>query len=87
MLILGFHVTSEKTEIKNLSSYQSELDKSVVMAWEGSPAESQMNLFLEYPFTRKSVVMSPKNMAEAVTRDMASSDCLKLAPICLFKCI
>ena len=30
------------------------------MEWVGSPAQSQMNLFLEYPFPRKSVVMSLK---------------------------
>ena len=49
------------------------------MAWVGSPAQSQMNLFLEYPFPRKSVAMSPKkNMktrTEEVTPDMASSVC------------
>ena len=55
-----------------MSDNKSELDKSVVMAWVGSPAESQMSLFLEHPFPRKSVVMSlKKKMAEAVTRDMA----------------
>ena len=39
---------------------ESELGKSVVMAWVGSPAQSQMSIFLEYPFLRKSVVMSLK---------------------------
>ena len=39
---------------------KSELDKSVAIAWVGSPAQSQMSLFLEYPFQRKSSVMSPK---------------------------
>lgn len=58
------------------------------MAWVGSPAQSQMNLFLEYPFPRKSVVMSlKKNMAETVTHDMASSDWLKLAALCLFRAL
>ena len=60
-------------------------EMSVVMARVGSPALSQMSLFFEYPFPRKSVVMSlKKHMAEAVTRDMASSDWLKLAAFCLF---
>ena len=49
---------------------KSDLDKSVLMAWVGSPAQSQMSLFLDYPFPRKSVAMSLKNKAEAVTRDM-----------------
>ena len=44
---------------------------------------------LEYPFPRKSVVIAlkkkKKNMAEAVTRDMASSDLLKLAVLGLFR--
>ena len=46
-----------------------------------------MSLFFEYPFPRKSVVMSPKkkNIAEAGTRDMASSVWLKLATLCLFR--
>lgn len=60
------------------------------MAWVGSPAQSQMNLFLEYPFPRKSVVMclkKKKNMAETVTQDMASSDWLKLAALCLFRAL
>ena len=39
---------------------RSELDKSVVIAWVGFPAQSQMSLFLEYPFPGKSVVMSLK---------------------------
>ena len=55
------------------------------MAWVGSPAQSRMRPFLEYPFPRKSVVMCPKNMAEGVTRDMASSDWLKLAVLCSFR--
>ena len=42
-----------------------------------------MSLFLEYPFPRKSVVMSlKKNTAEAVTREMVSSDWLKLVALC-----
>ena len=45
------------------------------MAWVGSPAQSPISLFLEYPFPRKSV----ENMAETVTRDMASCYWLKLA--------
>ena len=65
---------------------KSELDKSVVKAWVGSPAQSQRGLFLEYPFPRKSVVMTmKKHMAEAVTRDMASSDWLKLTALCLLR--
>ena len=45
------------------------------MTWVDSPAQSQMSLFLEYPFQQKSVVMSLKKiMAEAVMRDMASSN-------------
>ena len=40
--------------------HKSELDKSVVMAWVGSPAQSKMSLFLEYQFPQKSVVMSLK---------------------------
>ena len=56
------------------------------MEWEGFPAQSQMSLFLEYPFPRKSVVMPlKKHMAEAVTRDMVSSDWFKLAAFCLFR--
>ena len=71
---------------KELLHIKSELDKSVVTAWVGYPAQSQMSLFLEYPFPRKSVVMSlKKNIAEAETRDMASSDWLKLAALCLFR--
>ena len=55
------------------------------MAWVGPPAQSQIGLFLEYPFPRKSAVMSLKeNMTEAVTRDMASSDWLKLAALFFF---
>ena len=45
------------------------------MAWVGSPAQSQMSLFLGYPFPRKPVA----------TRDMASSDWLKLAALRLFR--
>ena len=52
------------------------------MAWMASPAQSQMSLFLEYPFPRKS---QKKSMAEVVTRDMASSDWLKLAVLCFFR--
>ena len=49
----------------------------------GSPAQSQMSLLLEYPLPRKSFLMSlEKNMAETVSRDMASSDSLAL---CLFR--
>ena len=52
----------------------------------GSPAQSQISLFLEYPFPGKSVVMSlKKNMAESFTRDMTSSDLLKLVVLCLFR--
>ena len=52
----------------------------------GSPTQSQMSLFLEYPFPRKSVVISLNkknkiNMAKAVTRDIASSDWLKLVAL------
>ena len=54
------------------------------MAWVGSPAQSQMSLFLEYPFSRKSVVMSLKKNTATVKRDMASSDWLNLAALCLF---
>ena len=47
-----------------------ELDKSVVMAWVGSPARSQMN-----PVPAKISCHDPeKNMAQAVPRDMASFD-------------
>ena len=72
---------------KLLDAHKSELDKSVVMAWVGSPAQSQMSLFLEYAFPRKSIVMplKKKNMAEAVAHDMAYSDWLKLAALCLFR--
>ena len=38
-----------------LAVTKSELDKSVLMAWVGSPAQSQISLFLEYSFTRKLV--------------------------------
>ena len=69
--------------------YRSELDKNVVMAWVGSPAQLQMSFinFLEYAVPRKSVVISlkKKKMAEAVTRDMASSDCLNLEALCLLR--
>ena len=52
----------------------------------GFPAQSQISLFLEYPFPGKSVVMSlKKKMAESVTRDMTSSDWLKLVALCLFR--
>ena len=75
----------EGTVGNGLYSVKSELDKSVVMAWVGFPAQSQMSLFLEYPIPRKTVVVSLKNMAEAVTRDIVSSDWLKLAVLCLFR--
>ena len=71
-----------------LHLFRSELDKSVFMAWVGSPAQSQMGLFIEYPFPRKSVVMSLKNnMLKAITRDMASSDWLKLAALAQKVCL
>ena len=55
----------------------------------GLPSTVTNESILEYPFPRKSVVMSlkkkkKKNLQEAVTRDMASSDGLKLAALCLF---
>ena len=56
----------------------SELYKNVVVAWLAFPAQSQMRLFLEYRFPEK-------NITEAVTRDMAFSDWLKLAALCLFR--
>ena len=63
---------------------KSELDKStVVLTWVGSPAQSQNR-------SRENQSSRPwKNKTEAVTRDMATSDWLKLAAICLFrgKCI
>ena len=66
-------------------SPKSELYKTVVMAWVGSPAQSQEPIFRN-PFPRKSVGHVPKtNMAETVTRDMASSDQLKLKVLCLFR--
>ena len=65
---------------------KSKLDKSVVMAWVGSPAKSKMSLFLEYPFPRKSLMSLKKNITEAVTRDMAPFDSLKLAVLCLLAC-
>ena len=57
------------------------------MAWVGSPAQSQMSLFLEYPFSRKLVVVSlkKKKNTAAVKHDMTSSDWLKLAALCLFR--
>ena len=55
------------------------------MAWVGSPAQSQEPIFRN-PFPRKSVGhVSKTNMAETVTRDMASSDQLKLKVLCLFR--
>ena len=41
----------------NIETNKSEVDKSVVMAWVGSLAQSQTSLFLEYPFPQKSVVL------------------------------
>ena len=68
------------------SLIKNELDKSNVMAWVDSPAQSQMNLFLEYPFPRVSVVMSlKKKKRQTVTRDVASSDWLKLPALCYFR--
>ena len=56
------------------------------MAWVGFPAQSQISLFLEYPFPRENQLSCPqKNMAEALTSDMAFSDWLKLAALCLFR--
>ena len=55
------------------------------MAWVGFPAQSQMRLFLEYPFVRKLVVMSlKKKITDAVTRDMASPNGLKWQPFVCF---
>ena len=46
----------------------------------GLPSTVSIESILENPIPRKSVVVSlKKNMTEAVTRDMASSDWLKLA--------
>ena len=47
---------------------KSELDKSVVTAWVGSPTQSQMSVFLEYPFPVKSVVMSLKKTFQNQSR-------------------
>ena len=65
--------------------HTSELDKSVVIAWECFLAQLQMCLFLRIPVLAKvSCHVSENNRAEGVTRDMASSDWLKLAALCLF---
>ena len=50
----------------------------------GSPAQSKISLFLEYPFPGKCHVPE-KNMAESVTRDVTSSDWLKLVALRLFR--
>ena len=71
-LVVWEYVLSVLEYVKGAQMHpgKSELYKSVVMAWVDSPAQSQMSLFLEYPFPRKSVIMSlKKNIAEAVTRD------------------
>ena len=64
---------------------ESELHKSVVMAWVCSPTQSQTSLFLEYPFSQNQLSCPCKNMAGEVTGDVASSDWLKLAALCLFR--
>ena len=52
----------------------------------GSPAQSQISLFLEYPLLGKISCHVPKtNMAESVTRGMTSSDWLKMVALCLFR--
>ena len=56
MQILGINTNNGKRDVDT----KSELDKSVVMVWVDSPAQSQMSLFLEYPFPRESVVVSLK---------------------------
>lgn len=53
---------------------------NVKIALVGSQAQIQRSLFVEYPFSQKLVVMSLKNMAEAVIRGMATSDLLKWRP-------
>ena len=53
------------------------------MAWVGSPAQSQI---FRIPIPAKiSRHVPEKNMAETVTRDMASSYWLKLASLCLVR--
>ena len=54
------------------------------MAWVGSPAQSQMSLSFDDPFPAKiSYIPEKKNVAETLTRDMASSDWLKRAVLSL----
>lgn len=64
---------------------ESELLKSVLMACVCFPTQSQMSLFLEYPFSQNQLSCPCKNMVGEVTRDVASSDLLKLAALCLFR--
>ena len=61
-------------------STKSELDKSVVMAW----VDFSESIFRIPVPAKGSCHVSEKNMADAVARDMASSDWLKLANVCLF---
>ena len=61
MQILGINTNNGKRDVDT----KSELDKSAVMVWVDSPAQSQMSLFLEYPFPRESVVMSLKKQGRS----------------------
>ena len=58
---------------------KSEVDKECSYGMGGLPSRVKNEFIFRMPF-----VMS-LNMAEAVTRDIASSDWLKLAALCLFR--
>ena len=62
-----------------------ELDKSVVMAWVGSPAVTNESIFRIRVHGKISSHFPEKNITESVTRDMAYSDWLKLVALCLFR--
>ena len=56
------------------------------MAMNGLPSTVTNQSIFRIPIPAKIKCHVPeKNMAEAVTRDMASSDWLKLAAFCLFR--
>ena len=87
--LLVSRLITESVQLYSWSSHnftKSELDKSVAMAWEGSPAQSQMSLFLEHPFPRTLVAMFLKKHGR--TSHLWHS--FSVASLCLFsqvKCV
>ena len=54
------------------------------MAGVGSPAQSQMSIFLEYPFRENQLSSPCKNMTETVTGDVASPNWFNWRPFFAF---